>query len=78
LPDDVLQERADRAEWLAAHRASLPLAELPLAEVEDDRLARMLGELGRAVETRSKERQGSPRLAQQRESAKRSTSLARG
>ncbi len=53
LPDDVLQEREDRAAYLAAHKTSLPLAELPLAEVEDDRLARVLGELGRAVEART-------------------------
>ena len=39
--------------WLAEHKASLPLSELPLAEVEDDRLARVLGELGRAVEARA-------------------------
>jgi hypothetical protein len=52
LPDDVVQEREDRAAWLREHKAALPLSELPLAEVEDDRLARVLGELGRAVEGR--------------------------
>ncbi len=50
LPDDVVQEREDRAAWLREHKVTLPLAELPLAEVEDDRLARVLGELGRAIE----------------------------
>ena len=70
LPDDVLQESADRAEWLATHKAALPLAELPLAEVEDDRLARVLGELGRAVEARA-------RLGTERESARRSEPSAR-
>ena len=61
LPDDVAQEREDRTAWLAAHKAALPLAELPLAEVEDDRLARVLGELGRAVEARARAaRGGSP------------------
>jgi hypothetical protein len=53
LPDDVVQEREDRAAWLREHKAALPLSELPLVEVEDDRLARVLGELGRAVEGRA-------------------------
>ncbi len=52
LPDDLVQEREDRAAYLAMHKAALPLSELPLAEVEDDRLARVLGELGRAVQAR--------------------------
>ncbi len=52
LPDDVMQAQEDRAAYLAAHKAALPLSELPLVEVEDDRLARVLGELGRAVEGR--------------------------
>ena len=64
LPDDVMQEREERAAWLAQHKASLPLFELPSAEIEDDRLAKALGELGRAVETRA-------RLVQERESARR-------
>ena len=54
LPDDVAQEREDRAAWLREHKAALPLAELPLVEVEDDRLARVLGELGRAVEVKAR------------------------
>ncbi len=62
LPDDVAAEREQRAATLAEHKAGLPLSELPLAEVEDDRLARVLGELGRAVEARA-------RLGQERKSA---------
>ena len=58
MPDDVAQEREDRAAWLAEHKAALPLSELPLAEVEDDRLARVLGELGRAVEARARVARG--------------------
>ena len=54
LPDDVAQEREDRVAWMREHKAALPLSELPLAEVEDDRLARVLGELGRAVEARAR------------------------
>ena len=73
LPDDVAQEREVRAAYLAAHKASLPLAELPLLEVEDDRLARVLGELGRVVEARGTQ----ARLRQERESAGRSEPRAR-
>jgi hypothetical protein len=54
LPDDVAQEREARPACLAEHKAALPLSELPLAEVEDDRLARVLGQLGRAVEARAR------------------------
>ncbi len=54
LPDDVVQEREERAAWMREHKAGLPLAELPLLAVEDDRLARVLGELGRAVEARAR------------------------
>ena len=52
------EAKADRAAWLAEHKAALPLAELPLAEVDDDRLARVLGELGRAVEARARAARG--------------------
>ncbi len=54
LPDEVVQAREDRAAYLAEHKAALPLSELPLAELEDDRLARVLGELGRTVESRAR------------------------
>ncbi len=64
LPDDVVAEREDRAAYSVTHKATLPLSELPLVEVEDDRLARVLGDLGRAVEARA-------RLGQNCESAKR-------
>jgi len=78
LPDDVVHERAERAAWVAEHKASLPLAELPLVEVEDDRLARVLGELGRAVEARAHRQPGAqPHLVQERESASRSETMAR-
>ncbi len=63
LPDDVVQEREDRAVYIAAHKAALPLSKLPLVEVEDDRLARVLGDLGRAIAERA-------RPVQERESAR--------
>lgn len=68
LPDDVAQEHQERAAWAREHKAGLPLSELPLVEVEDERLARLLGELGRAVEAKARV-QGSP--AKERESARR-------
>jgi len=51
LPDDVHHVRE-----MAAHRASLPLDELPLIEVEDDRLGRLLASLGRSVQERESAR----------------------
>ena len=63
LPDDVQHARELRTSEIAAHRASLPLDELPLFEVEDDRLGQLLASLGRAV--------------QERESARRSESQAK-
>ncbi len=65
LPDDVVAEHEDRTAYLATYKAALPLSELPLVEVEDDRLARVLGDLGRTVEARA-------RHVQERESARRS------
>lgn len=53
LPDNVAQEQADQAAWVREQKATLPLSELPLVEVEDDRLARLLGEIGRIVEART-------------------------
>ena len=70
LPDDVVQKHEERAAWLAEHKAALPLSELPLASVEDDRLARVLGELGHAVEARAAQ----ARLEQERESARQAES----
>jgi hypothetical protein len=64
VPDDVAQEREDGAAYRAEHKAALPLSELPLAEIKDDRLARVLGELRGAVEARA-------RMTQECESAKR-------
>ena len=54
----MAQEREDRAAWLAEQKASLPLSELPLVEIEDDRLAGLLGELGRVVQERESARRG--------------------
>jgi hypothetical protein len=73
LPEDVVQEREDRAAWVREHKAALPLSELPLVEVEDDRLARVLGELGQAVERRAREQ---ARLEKECESARQGETLA--
>jgi hypothetical protein len=63
LPEDVQHAQELQASEKAAHRASLPLDELPLFEVEDHRLGRLLASLGRSV--------------QERESASRSESNAK-
>jgi hypothetical protein len=57
LPDDVTQEHEERHQVLKDYKAALPLSELPLAEVEDDRLAQVLGQLGRAVQERESAKQ---------------------
>ena len=57
LPDDVQHARELHASEMAAHRASLPLDELPLFEVEDDRLGRLLASLGRSVQERESAKQ---------------------
>ncbi len=57
LPEDVQHARELRASEMAAHRASLPLDELPLFEVEDNRLGQLLANLGRAVQERESARQ---------------------
>ena len=75
LPEDVVQEREDRAAWVREHKDALPLSELPLVEVEDDRLAWVLGELGRAVEARLREQVS---LGKERESARQGETPARG
>ncbi|WP_218013926.1 helix-turn-helix domain-containing protein [Rubellimicrobium rubrum] len=74
LPEDMVQEQEDRATWLREHKAALPLSELPLVEVEDDRLARLLGELGRAVEARARQQAF---LGKERESARQGETPAR-
>lgn len=61
-PDDHSHAQEQRRADAAAYRASLPLAELARHEVDDDELAAVLARLGECV---------------QRESAKRSESLAR-
>ena len=56
LPEDVHHARDLRADKIEAHRASLPLDELPLFEVENDRLGRLLADLGRSVQERESAR----------------------
>jgi hypothetical protein len=56
LPDDVAQEQQERREGLAAIRAALPLDELPLLEVDDGPLGRLLAELGRRIQQRESAR----------------------
>ena len=55
------------ARW-TAHRASLPLDELPLFEVEDDRLGQLLASLGRSVQERESASRQNPRLRSSSES----------
>ena len=57
LPEDVSHAQELQAAEIAAHRASLPLDALPLFEVEDDRLGRLLASLGRAVQERESAKQ---------------------
>lgn len=56
LPDDVQHAREIQASEIATHRASLPLDELPLLEVEDNRLGRLLADMGRTVQERESAR----------------------
>jgi hypothetical protein len=63
VPDDVLEAQKLHTSERATYRASLLLEELPGLEIEDDRLGRLLAELGRSV--------------RERESARRSESQAR-
>jgi hypothetical protein len=57
VPDDVSHaQEAHRAE-LDAYRASLPLDELPLFEVDDGPLAQVLARLGSLVQERESARQ---------------------
>ena len=57
LPDDVQHAQELQASETAAYRASLPLDEFALFEVEDDRLGQLLANLGRSVQERESARQ---------------------
>jgi hypothetical protein len=57
LPDDLAQEREAQAMEVAAMKASLSLEELAAVEVDDDRLGRLLGQLGRLVQERDPAKQ---------------------
>ena len=52
MPDDVEHAQEARSEALAAMKASLPLDELAVVEVDDGPLARALASLGRLVQER--------------------------
>ena len=58
LPDDLVQAQAERAAEREAYKAALPLDELPLFEVENDRLGRLLAELGRKLRERESTNEG--------------------
>ncbi len=50
MPDDFSHARQSRADELEAHARSLPLSELPLFVIEDDRLAKALARLGANID----------------------------
>lgn len=52
LPDDFAHAREVRKAELEVYRASLPLDQLALFEVEDDELAKVLARLGRVIQER--------------------------
>lgn len=52
LPDDVVQELAERRQDLLVQKASLSLEEFAVLEVDDGPLGRLLAELGRRVQER--------------------------
>ncbi|TNC63115.1 helix-turn-helix domain-containing protein [Rubellimicrobium roseum] len=52
LPDDVLQAQAARQQEQEAYKASLPLQEFAVLEVDDTRLGQLLAQLGRHVQER--------------------------
>ena len=56
VPDDVLHNQMPRTSERTAYKASLPLDELPLLEIEDSRLSRLLAELGRSIRERESAR----------------------
>lgn len=55
-PDDFSHAQELKAAEIAAHRAALPLAELPLFDIEDNRLAEALSRLGKYVAERESAR----------------------
>lgn len=57
VPDDVSHAREQHKTEQEAYRASLPLDEFALLEVEDDRLSRLLASLGRSVQERESAQQ---------------------
>lgn len=56
LPEDAIWDREERAAEVAAQKAALPLDELALVEVEDNTLAQLMADLGRAVQERESAR----------------------
>lgn len=60
LPDDVAQAQETRREELATIKASLPLDELAVLEVDDDPLGRALAQLGRLVQERESAKRSEP------------------
>ena len=52
LPDDVAQEWEERAAEVAAYKATLPLAEFAVLQIADDRLGRLIAELGQRIQER--------------------------
>lgn len=57
IPDDIAQARDERTAVLEAHKAALPLDELPLFQVHDGHLGRLLAGLGRLVQERESAKQ---------------------
>lgn len=60
VPEDVLDSHEQRRSEMAAYKAGLSLDELPLIEVKDDRLSRLLAQLGRSVQQRESARRSEP------------------
>jgi hypothetical protein len=60
VPEDVLDGHELRRSETAAYKAGLPLDELPLIEIEDDRLSRLLAQLGRSVQERESAKRSEP------------------
>lgn len=52
LPDDVAQAREELRKTIDGFKAALPLPDLAVLEIDDDRLGRLLGDLGRLVQER--------------------------